>query len=460
MIRETTVNASTLIDRKIGFYQLQIIFLCFLVSVIDGLDSQIMSVTGPVIVRDLTLPASVLGPLLSASQWGALVGAFVTGMYADRAGRRHVLIVCMLVLSATMLGTALANTYSEVLTLRFATGLGVGGALPCFLSLALEFSPQRYRATVVSILVGAVPLGGIVAGLLGASLLTSHDWRAVFWAGGGLSVAITVLAIARLPESVTFLIKRGRDPSRIRQILSRIAGGHIDPQATRFTVAEGPDAGAGASVRQLFQHGRGMVTVLCWIAFFLSYLVLVGTLVWTPGLLRKSGMSIGEASMMLSLNNIGGIVGLFLVGHFADRMRTGVWFLLGALYAGGAASVALMGQAAPNVVPVAVFSSLIGFFMAACVGILYSFAARLYPTLVRSTGVGWASGMGRLGASMGPLIIGWVFAGGWDVPSILLFVAVLAAVNILVIALMRVPGRAERDGAGIAEGAVPSAGMH
>jgi len=183
---------------------------------------------------------------------------------------------------------------------------------------------------------------------------------------------------------------------------------------------------------------------LCWIAFFISYLVLIGTLVWTPGLMRKAGMDIGTASLMLSVNNIGGIVGLIFVGYFADRFRKHFWTLTTYLYIGGAVSIALMGYTAPSFWPVAVFSALTGVFMASGFGVLYSFAAHMYPTFVRSTGVGWASGLGRVGSSMGPLVVGWMFAGGWQVSSTLYMLGALAAVNIVIVSLMRISGKASQ----------------
>ena len=431
------MNVKSIIDNRISGYQWQILAICFLISVVDGLDSQIMSVAGPVIAREMSLPASALGPMLSASQWGALAGAFIFGFLADKIGRRPVLVMCGLILSLTMLATALAASYESLVMLRVVTGLGVGGAVPCFLSLAMEYSPERHRGKVVSAMVAAVPCGGIVAGVLGAALLSRYDWQTVFWACGYLSIGVTALLIFGMPESVAFLIERKKSVEEIRRILQKIAPGSVGSNQTGFVLDGSMKVPGKASVLELFRGRLASVTLLSWAAFFMSYLVLIGTLVWTPALMRRAGMEMGEASTMLSLNNIGSIAGLFVVGYVTDKFRSRFWLLLSGVYIFGSMSVILMGHLAPAVVPTGGFSALTGFFMASSVGVLYAFVAQVYPTKIRSTGLGWASGMGRLGSSSGPLVLGFMFAKGWDLMSILYVVALLTVAVVVIIGLMK-----------------------
>jgi len=300
------MNVSALIDRRFSTFQIEVLILCFFMSLIDGFDSQIMSVAVPAVVEDMNLPPSALGALLSASQWGALVGALTLGNYADRVGRRLVLIFCGLLLSATMIGTAMAGSHLELVVLRILTGLGVGGAMPCFIALSIEYSPRRYRSTVASIVCSGVPVGGIVVGMMGAAMMPELGWRSVFWAGGALSLAVTLLTAWRIPESVAFAIAQRYPAAAIRRILERLAPGEIDAGETRFFTDDSAAGQVKASVRELFRGNLAWVTMLCWIAFFLSYIVLIGTLVWTPGLMRQSGMDMSSASLVLSLNNVGG----------------------------------------------------------------------------------------------------------------------------------------------------------
>lgn len=311
------VNVSALIDRRLGPYQIWIIAICFVIAFIDGLDTQAIGVTGPLIAADLHLAPGSLGPIFAASQWGALIGAFLFGPCADRWGRRRFLFTTCALFSLLTLATAWATSFESLLVLRALTGLGIGGARPCFVALASEYAPRRLRAGMVTVVWGAVPGGGILAGLFGAYLLSDFDWRSVYYASGALSLVVCVLMVAQLPESISFMVARGADPRRIRRILSRIAPGAVDPAASRFFLTE--EIKSGVPVQHLFNEGRALSTILLWIGFFIGFLVLIATLVWTPGLLKMSGMTVAQASLALVANNIGGIVGTIGVGQLIDR---------------------------------------------------------------------------------------------------------------------------------------------
>ncbi len=300
------MNVSALIDRRFSTFQIEVLILCFFMSLIDGFDSQIMSVAVPAVVEDMNLPPSALGALLSASQWGALVGALTLGNYADRVGRRLVLIFCGLLLSATMIGTAMAGSHLELVVLRILTGLGVGGAMPCFIALSIEYSPRRYRSTVASIVCSGVPVGGIVVGMMGAAMMPELGWRSVFWAGGALSLAVTLLTAWRIPESVAFAIAQRYPAAAIRRILERLAPGEIDAGEPGF------------HRRQRGRPGQGIGTrVVSWKSC-LGHDALLDCVFpelhrshrharMDPGLMRQSGMDMSSASLVLSLNNVGGL---------------------------------------------------------------------------------------------------------------------------------------------------------
>lgn len=434
MATAATVNVSALIDRRIGVYQLWLFLICFLVSLVDGLDSQIMSVTGPMMVRDLHLAPSTLGPLLSASQWGCLIGAFAIGFFADRWGRRQALLGCGLVFSVATLATAWADSFAAIFVLRIITGLGIGGAVPCYLALAAEYAPENRRAGIVGIILGAVPCGGILAGLLGAGLLNKFDWHVVYQFCGVFTLLVTLLMYVALPESLSFMITRGQPQAKIRSILSKLTPGESYLAATRFTINE--EIKQDAPVRHLFTDSRGPLTILLWMAFFVTYLVLIGTLVWTPTLMRHAGMSIAEGSLALMFNNIGGILGIIVAGQLFDRFRASLFSLLASLFLVGAAVTAMIGYSAPNFVGVSIFSALAGFSIAAGVSGLYALSAIIYPTFMRSTGIGWGSGFGRVGSSTGPLLVGVMFAASWATPTTTLTLGLIVLTNVVFVVLM------------------------
>lgn len=434
MASAATVNVTTLINRKVGAYQLWLFTICFLISLVDGLDSQIMSVTGPVIARDMQLPAGALGPLLSASQWGSLIGAFGIGFFADRWGRRQTLLACALVFSVGTLATAWADSFTTLFALRIITGLGIGGAVPCYLALAAEYAPENKRAGVVAIILGAVPCGGILAGLLGAGLLNAFDWHRVYEVCGVFSLLVTLLMYVSLPESLSFMITRGNDTTAVRAVLSKLVPGETYAPGTHFTISE--EIKKDAPVRHLFTESRAPLTILLWIAFFISYLVLIGTLVWTPMLMKQAGMSIAEGSLALTFNNIGGIVGIIVAGQVFDRFRSSLFPLLSGMFLIGAIATALIGYSAPSFLQVCIFSTIAGLFIPAGLSGIYGLSAIIYPTFMRSTGIGWASGFGRIGSSTGPMLVGLMFAASWTTPLTMLSLGIIVLVNVVCVLQM------------------------
>jgi AAHS family 4-hydroxybenzoate transporter-like MFS transporter len=163
-------------DRRLSGFQIWIIVICFLTSFADGLDSQIMSVTLPFIRRDISLAPSSLGHLLSASQFGALIGALLFGLVADKWGRRPVIIASSVIFSVGTFATAYSHSFESLMFLRFFAGIGIGGAIPSYIALVAEYTPLRNRALVTAIIVSAVPCGGIFAGFIGAVGLGADGW--------------------------------------------------------------------------------------------------------------------------------------------------------------------------------------------------------------------------------------------------------------------------------------------
>ena len=427
------VNVRALIDARLGPYQIWVIVICFLIALLDGVDSQAPSVTGPMMMADFGFARGALGPILSASPWGALFGALIFGVCADRWGRRPILIGCSVLFSVAMLATAWSDSYTTLLICRLVTGFSIGGALASFFALSAEYAPQRMRAGVVAIIAAAVPFGGILVGLAGPQIFAQFGWRAVYVAGGIASLVVCALAFAQLPESLGFMVIRGGDPVKIKRILSRVVpmSGDI-ATATSFVTNE--EVGSGTSVKHLFTMGRAPVTILLWIACVINYTVLLGTLVWTPTLMKQAGMTLAAGSFAFSFNNVGGIIGVVLSGQIVDRLRYSSFYLLTLFSLCGAVVTALIGYAAPNLVAVAVFSMLAGFFIATVAIGLYSAAAALiYPTFMRTTGIGWCTGFGRLGSTVGPLVVALMVTSAWSVPADFLGLALIAMINIVVI---------------------------
>jgi MFS family permease len=171
-------------------------------------------------------------------------------------------------------------------------------------------------------------------------------------------------------------------------------------------------------------------------AFYLSYAVIIGSLVWTPGLMKQAGMSVSEGSILLSLFNFGGVVGILVGGQLADRARGSFSAILAVLFLIGAGALALLGAGGHGMVLASLWATAAGLLLTAGQAGIYSLAGLVYPLSARSTGIGWGSAMGRVGAATGPLFVGAMVSAGWSVPMTYAGVAVLALVNVPVLVLI------------------------
>jgi MFS transporter, AAHS family, 4-hydroxybenzoate transporter len=429
-----TVNVSDLIDRRgFGGYQVRVFVICFLIALMDGLDSQAIGVTAPLIAGDLHLSPAALGPIFSASQWGFMFGALAFGPCADRWGRKQFLLASALLFAACTFLTALVDSFSSLLIYRTVTGLGLGGAAPCFVAIATEYAPRAIRARLVTILWAALPGGGMLTGFLASYMLPLYGWRSFFYFIGTLSLVVCLLVLLQVPESLSFMVARARPAAQIRRVLARIAPNEVPPSAAHFLLNEVSQP--GVPVKHLFTEGRAVGTILLWVAFFIDYFVLIAMLVWMPILLKQTGMSVSQASLALATNNIGGVIGCVIVGYLIDRW--GAYALLGWTFVAGTVCLGGLGFVAPQFVSVAIISGFCGLLIGGGGGGLIALAAVIYPTFMRSTGLGWGLGIGRFGGAQGPLLAGALAAAGWGAGGIFLALGLVTLLAAGTIMLMR-----------------------
>ncbi|MGO9047104.1 MAG: MFS transporter [Xanthobacteraceae bacterium] len=426
-------NVSELIDtRPLGALQIRIVALCTLVALLDGLDLQSIGLAAPGIAADLHIPPPSLGAVFSAALAGLALGAFGFGVLADRVGRKVVLIGATACFGIFTICTALAPSFSVLLVFRFLAGLGLGGAMPSFISLTSEYCPRRLRAVIVALLWAGFPLGGFVGGLLASWIIPAYGWHSVFWVGGVLPLFVCVALIFALPESVGFLVASGAPPERISSLLRRVFPAVSVPSGASFVLNE--ERARGVPLVQLFAGGRAAGTVLLWISFFIAFMMLVTNSAWAPTLLKREGIGIKEASLAMAMFNLGSVVATCFAGWLI--VRAGAAIILPLVMLGSAVSMALVGYAAPSVATVILLQGLFGVFMGGGSSGLIALAAIYYPTAIRSTGVGWAMGMGRIGSFTGPLAVGSLVALGLSTGGIFVAIGVptlLAAVTTAVV---------------------------
>jgi len=404
------VDISAVIDAaRISPFQLKVFGLCFLVSLLDGFDTQSIAFVAPLIGADWKLTAASFGPIFSGGLLGTVVGAVALGRLADRYGRKRLIVVCVAVFAVFTGLCALAQGLTALLVYRFLAGIGLGGALPNVMAPVSEYSPQRTRSTAVVMTVWGFPLGAIVGGLLSSGLSAKFGWQAVFWVGGALPLLVLPFYVCFLPESIRFLALKSGSGAQIAAILSRIEPRRRFAADQDFFLPE-PPAGEG-KLRMLFSDGRAAGTVLLWTALFMSLLLSYLLLNWIPLLLRASGLPLKDALLGTVVLNFAGIVGSFVISRRMD-LKGRPLEIMAAAYVLSALAATAIGWVQASFWPImgSIFAT--GFFLIGAQMPLSAYGAGFYPTGVRATGLGWAQGVGRCGSILGPSIAGALLAVG------------------------------------------------
>ena len=413
-------------DQPVGRPQLRVLLTCAAVLFVDGFDTQAIGYVAPDVARDWGLGRAALGPVFSAGLFGLMIGALVFGPLADRIGRKRIIVASSIAFGLLTLATVLADGIGTLLVLRFLTGLGLGGAMPNAVALTSEYSPHRRRATMVMAMFCGFSIGAALGGLIAAALIPDYGWRSVFVVGGVAPLLLAPYLAWRLPESVRFLTLSGGENARVGRLLRSMFPDVTLPTASRFVVHE-PRL-PGLPVAHLFAGNRTRTTLLLWVVFFMSLLDLYFLSSWLPTVLNDLGASVSAAAIVGAMLQVGGVVGTFALGQVVDRFS---FRALTFTYLLAAVAVAAIGYSSHSIglATLAIFCA--GFCIVGGQIASNALAATFYPTAVRSTGIGWALGIGRAGSIVGPLIGGALLALHWATESLFLAAAVPALVAAL-----------------------------
>lgn len=403
-------------ERRVGGFQILVVALCALTVFLDGFDTQSIAFVAPSIAHEWNLQRAALGPIFVASLVGLLVGALLFGPVADKIGRRSMLMACTLIFGICTLLTARSDSVTELLVFRFIAGLGLGGGMPNAIALTAEYCPENRRATLVMIMFTGFSLGAAAGGILAAVLIPNFGWRSVWYVGGVLPLLLLPLQFATLPESIRFLVVSNAPVERISRLVQRIDRKFQPPAGVRYEIAEA--RAPGVPVAHLFRGGRAWGTVFLWTMFFMNLLDLFFLQNWIPVITNAAGIPVQTAVVIGTLFQVGGVIACLFVGFPIDRY--GAYRVLPLLYALGCLFVIIIGHAGASVPLLMLLTFGAGFCVVGGQNSANALAAIFYPTPMRSTGVGWSLGIGRIGAILGPLIGGFLISLRWPNSSIFL----------------------------------------
>jgi MFS transporter, AAHS family, 4-hydroxybenzoate transporter len=414
-----TVDVRSLLDQPtLGPFRLRVVLLCWLIAVLDGFDVQAMAFVAPVLTKMWDIPKPVMGQVLTAGLVGLMLGSVALGQLSDRVGRRPVLIGSVLLFGIGSLVTASCQEVAQLLAARFITGIGLGGVTVAALSLTAEYAPESRRATVITAMYVGFPIGGSLGGLAAIPLIGAFGWQSVFIAGG-IAPLLLIAAVARfLPESLQYDVVLAVNPARVGATLARIAPQYTYQAGDRFFIATSP--AARGSFGQLFAAGRAPGTLLLWTICCANLLVLYLLINWLPSIFVQSGLTIAMANLGAVGFNVGGVIGSLTLGRLIDRREPEL--VLATTYVVTAIMISLLPavKAAPLA---AVFTVFAGAGVIGAQFCMNAVATSFYPTAIRSTGVGWALGVGRIGSVAGPLIGGMALGAGVAPQTLFMLVA-------------------------------------
>ena len=410
-------------NQRIGGLQLRVAALCTFVQICDAYDVNAIGVSVPSLTHAWNLPGPAFTWAFLWSSIGIMVGALSAGPIGDRIGRRPLLIGSMTIFGLASLLTAFAGSLMTLSVLRFFTGLGIGGGFPGAATLTGDYAPHRLRATMIMATFTGAPFGGFVCGQLAGFLLPRYGWPSIFLVGGVVPLLMVPVLALWLPESPIFLAGKQNLSPRQAALLRRL--GIVPGQSA----AHGLDVVRGNPIKMLFGRGYALQAILLWVIFVCSLMNLFLFVYWLPEVLHLTGFTPAEAARATSFRELGAILAVLYLGLAIDRF--GPERALAANYAAGVlfiAAIALL--AMPYMLLVAVIF-LSGMTIIGSQTGANAACGKLYPARMRTTGLGWALGIGRLGGIAAPALGGYLLSMGLPPRQIFLtacLFAVIAAV--------------------------------
>lgn len=426
MTKTTTDIQAFINDHPFSKYQWMILALCFVTVAMDGFDTAIIGFIASDLVQEWGVQKADLGPVMSAALVGLAVGALTAGPMADRIGRKKVLVLSILVFGGFSLVTAFATNLTQLTLLRFLTGLGLGAAMPNAATLMSEYAPERRRALLVNLMFVGFPIGSSMGGFISAWLIPHYGWQSVLILGGVMPLALAVLLIFLLPESARYMVVKNQPQHKIATILKRIAP--VADNAS-FVLQEAGQVKEKSALGVIFSPRYAVGTVMLCLTYFMGLLIFYLLTSWLPLLIRETGASLSQASIITALFPLGGGIGVLILGALMDKLNPNKVVAVGYVLTG--VFVCLVGFSTNSLVLMGVMVFIAGTIMNGAQSSMPALAAGFYPTQGRATGVAWMLGLGRFGGILGAFSGAFLMQAELSFQTIFTLLAVPALVSAL-----------------------------
>jgi benzoate transport len=414
-------------------YQWLIIGMCVLLNALDGFDVLAMAFTANGVTKEFGLTGSELGVLLSAGLVGMAIGSLCLAPLADVIGRRPMILAAVGVAGAGMLLAATAGDMVQLGIWRLLTGLGVGCILACTNVIASEYSSKQRRGLSIGIYTAGYGVGATLGGAAAVYLQSQYGWRSVFVFGGISTLSILIVLLFLLPESVDFLVTKR--PRNVLDRLNRIARRTGHPEIDSLLDAVVSAKKKTNPLSELMSASNRRSTLLLWLAFFTTMFGFYFVNSWTPRLLVTAGMTESQGITGGLMLTLGGIFGAVLYGVVATKWNSKL--VLVAFTVLSSVMIVVFISSASVIVLALGAGVLVGMLINGCIAGLYTLAPSLYPASVRSTGVGWGIGIGRIGAIIAPLITGALLDASWSAVQLYLAVGAVVLISAVAVGMIR-----------------------
>jgi MFS transporter, AAHS family, 4-hydroxybenzoate transporter len=407
MAAARTIDLAPIIDRqKIRSFHIILIVIAFIVVMVDGYDIGAAAVAVPALVREWHPSPVEIGRMFSAGLFAGLFGPLILGWVSDHYGRRAAIAIGSIFFGAFTWATVLSHDMTQLAWLRFIAGIGISGVLPITVALVNEYAPRRVRATLFVIMFSGVTFGGGLPGIVGARLMTDYGWRILFTIGGVVPILIGVVVFLGLPESIKFLsLKPERHPELVRLLERMERGLKLDP-ASRFVIGDEANR-PKFSYTAIFKGRLAWITPLFWISNAINLMIFYFVNQWIPTILSGNGVPIAHAQLATTAFQFAGTLGGLVIMRPLDKWG---FIPVPILFALAIPIVALTGT--PGLTE-ALTITLVGAIGFCLLGLQFGNIAcetNMYPTYIRSWGVGSCFGAGRVGSVVGPYVGGYLIA--------------------------------------------------